>query len=209
MKVPVMDAQMREIRGKGGARQTRRDGRVPIVVYARGLDSKHLSIDAKEFDTLILKKHRKFTMKGDGIDETLCVIQDLQRHPVSMKVIHADFIAVTPETVLITKLPVALTGEPVGIKEGGQVRQLLHYVQVECKVELLPPVYEVDTTECHASTTLLVRDLPVGEMKILNDSHLAVMQVTKPRGDEDEEEGAEGATDAPEADAEETSEESK
>jgi large subunit ribosomal protein L25 len=203
MKVPVMNAQMRETRGKGGARQTRRDGRVPVVMYAKSHAVSHVSIDAKEFDTMIKKQHRILLLEGEGLEKTMCLIHEVQRHPVSEKVIHADFLVVQEDEVVCTKLPIRLVGEAVGVKEGGQIRQLLHYMKVECKIADLPSFFDVDITERHADSTMLVRDLDVEGMEVLNDSHLAVMQMTKPRGDdEDEEESStEGASteEAPES----------
>ncbi|MFZ5425712.1 MAG: 50S ribosomal protein L25 [Thermodesulfobacteriota bacterium] len=180
MATHTLEAVSRDRLGKGGARTTRRADMVPVVVYGKDQETRHLSVKAHDLDMMLAKHARLVDVKV--ADATLpCLIRDIQRHPVTEEVLHVDFMAVTPDQTVVTELPVQLLGNPIGVKQGGQVRKLLSKVKVSCKVSELPSFFDVDITNLEAGSNLLVKDLRGLGLKLLNHDHVAVAQITKMR----------------------------
>ncbi len=181
MEIQKLELNPRERLGKGAARQVRKRADVPVVVYGKDRDTEHYSVNAHDLETALAHHARLLQLNQGKKQLGVCLVREIQRHPVSEDVMHADFYSVQPEDKIQLQLPVRLTGRPVGVKQGGQVRTLLHRVNVECKTADLPMFYEIDITRLEAGSTLLVRDLPLGDIKVLNHEHVAVVQITKPR----------------------------
>jgi len=176
----TLDAQPRERLGKGGARTTRRGHMVPVVVYGQKHETLHLSVKAHDLEMALAKHARKIELQADG--KTLsCLIRDIQRHPVSEEVLHVDFLVVTPDQKISTDLPVRLLGNPVGVKQGGQLRRLMAKVKVSCQVSALPDFFDIDVNDLEAGRNLLVKDLHTDTIRLLNPDHVAVVQITKAR----------------------------
>jgi len=180
MGAAPLEALNRDRLGKGGARQTRRGDLVPVVVYGRNQETLHLAVKAHDLDMLLARQERLVDLQAGG--EVLpCLIRDIQRHPVSEKVVHADFMTVTPDQKVATDLPVRLLGNPVGVKQGGQVRRLMAKVRVACQVSDLPHYFDIDITNLEAGRNLLVKDLHQEHIRLLNPDHVAIVQITKAR----------------------------
>lgn len=174
-------AQRRERLGKGGARETRRQSQVPVVVYGKNRETLHASMDSHDLGMALTRHARILDVELEGEQPLSCLIRDIQRHPVTEELLHVDLLVVAAEDVVRTELPVKLKGSPVGVKQGGQVRRLLHKVTVDCKVAELPSFYEVDVTRLEAGRNLLVKDIRREGIRLLNPDHVAVVQITKPR----------------------------
>lgn len=176
----TLDAQPRERLGKGGARTTRRGNMVPVVVYGQKQETLHLSVKAHDLEMALAKHARMVDLHADGKALT-CLIRDIQRHPVSEEVLHVDFLVVSPDQKVNTDLPVRLLGNPVGVKQGGQLRRLMGKVKVSCTASTLPDFFDIDVTELEAGRNLLVKDLHTDAIRLLNPDHVAVVQITKAR----------------------------
>ncbi|MFA7331572.1 MAG: 50S ribosomal protein L25 [Candidatus Delongbacteria bacterium] len=177
----TLEALNRDRLGKGGARTTRRGELVPVVVYGKNLETRHLSVKAHALEMALQHHARVVELKtADGALHN-CLIRDIQRHPVSEAVLHVDFMAVENEQRVVTELPVVLIGNPIGVKQGGQVRRLINKVRVSCKVSDIPAFFEIDITNLEAGGNVLVRDLGTPTLKLLNPDHVAVVQITKMR----------------------------
>ncbi|MBI5828123.1 MAG: 50S ribosomal protein L25 [Chloroflexi bacterium] len=171
----------RERLGKGGARQTRRQKLVPVVVYGQNQETRHLAVKAHDLSMALAKHTRLFDLTaGDGA-VTSCLVRDVQRHPVSEDVVHVDFLVVQAGQRVTTELPVRLLGTPIGVKQGGQVRKLMARVRVSCQVAELPSFFDIDITNLEAGRNLLVKDLSTEQLRLLNPEHVAVVQITKMR----------------------------
>ena len=104
-------------------------------------------------------------------------IQDLQFDAIKGTILHADFLAVTDETVLTAKLPVVLKGEPKGIKLGGALEQLVHTLKVKALPNDLPQQIDADVTDLDISESLTIGDItfPSGVTPTLHDKVLVAL----------------------------------
>jgi large subunit ribosomal protein L25 len=176
-----LEALNRDRLGKGGARQTRRDKLVPVVVYGQKQETRHFAVKAHDLEMALARHARVIDLAtGDGKVQS-CLIRDIQRHPVSEHVLHVDFMVVESGQRVTTELPVRLVGNPIGVKQGGQVRRLLAKVRVNCVVADLPSFFDIDITNLEAGRNLLVKDLGSEAIHLLNPDHVAVVQITKMR----------------------------
>ncbi|MDP2360351.1 MAG: 50S ribosomal protein L25 [bacterium] len=180
MGAETLEALNRERLGKGGARQTRRQKLVPVVVYGHNQETRHLAVPAHDLEMILTRNARLVDLKAEG-QVLPCLVRDIQRHPVNEQVVHVDFMVVQPDQKVTTELPVRLNGNPIGVKQGGQVRRLLGRVKVNCAVADLPSFFDIDITNLEAGRNLLVKDLGSEKIRLLNPDHVAVVQITKAR----------------------------
>ena len=180
-----IDVQKREQAGKGVARQLRRHGRIPAVLYGRG-KSLLLSMNPKDARRVIMSQAGHaglLTVRigdGDRQEERVAVLQDHQVDPITGAVLHVDLFEVSMDKSLRVKVPVTIIGDvPLGVKEGGILHQPLRELHVECLPAQLPDHVEVDPSSLNIGEGIRVEDvsIPPG-VKVLDDGNLMVVNVT-------------------------------
>ncbi len=165
MQTFVINGELRVAKGKGGARQTRAAGRTPAVVYGSGEPSVPISIDTREFDT-VLRKHGGGTfildlkIAGREGQDLKTIIKALQRDPLTSRITHIDLQHVSLTQLVTVNVPIHLKGTAIGVKEGGVLEHLVRELEVECQAGQLPEVIDVDISAYGRGQTLHVRDLP-------------------------------------------------
>lgn len=177
-------ASARTAFGKGAARQARRDGQVPAVIYSQGSAATHILLDGHE-TFLTVKNHRTslISLDLDGDIKTV-IIKDVQRDPIGRVIEHIDFISVERGDTTIVEVPVVLIGEP---EPGTQTTLELLKISVEADVSVLPEHVEVSVDGLTAGTVLHVKDavLPAGQ-KITNDPEQVLLVVNEVHNNEDD-----------------------
>jgi large subunit ribosomal protein L25 len=191
---------------KGGARKLRMAGRVPAVLYGIGEVPKPLSLDAKELD-ILLRKHGASSIildleiEGEAADKSSALVKEIQRHTVTGQVLHVDLQRVSAERKLTVEVPIVVTGEAKGVKEGGVMETILRELQVECLPGDMPEKLEIDVSEMDIGDAIHVRDLSLPKTEILNDPDGVVLTLVPPTVYEEakpEEEAAAAEAEEPE-----------
>jgi large subunit ribosomal protein L25 len=165
-------AEPRSETGKGAARRARVTGRVPAVLYGHGMDPQHLSVDAREF-TFALRTDAGANVLLElavGRRKHLALAKDIQRDPLRGAFIHVDFLAVRRGEQVNVQVPVQLTGEAPGIREGGRLEQFLYQVNVEAEVTAVPEFVEADISALAMGDMLRVSDLRVSDGVTITDA---------------------------------------
>ena len=216
-------ASERESEGRSANRNLRRSGYIPGVLYGGKDEPKKISIMEKDivkateiagFATQILQ----ISMDGKDVD---VVVKEIQRHPATSRLIHADFMRVDPDSKITLVVPIRTLNDEscIGVKiSGGQVNHLINDIEISCLASNLPEQLEIDVQEMDIGDTVSLSEikLPDGvEITILQqdeDRDQAVVSVTEAREmiiEEEEEEleleeGEEGeeATEGAEEDSE-------
>jgi large subunit ribosomal protein L25 len=201
---PSLAATDRQVTGKAVA-TIRRDGRLPAVVYGRGVDSKNLSVDAHEFE--LLRRHAGpnalVDLSVDGKDPSPVLVHGVQVHPVTRRPLHVDLFLVRMTEELTVDVPLVPSGVSEAIERGGGT--LIHATE-SVKVRALPDhlpqsiQYSIESL-VDFDATIHVRDLDIpSDVTLLNDPEDLVARVLPPRVVEEEapvvaegEEGAEAA----------------
>jgi large subunit ribosomal protein L25 len=203
-------AEIREVRGKGGARTTRAAGRVPAVVYGHGADPVHVSVDSRELFHLLHTDAGGNVLVDLQIDgeNILAMPREIQRDLLRGRFVHVDFLRVARDQKITVEVPVHLVGESHGVKEGGVLEHHLWALQLESLPQDVPSAIEADISRIGMNESLKVSDLelPPG-VTLLTAEDETVVSVVPPqvlRVEEEEgaaegegveaEAGAEGAT---------------
>ena len=146
--------------GKGSARQARRNGQVPVVVYGHGTEPRHFLLE--EHATRLALRGNENALVELAVDgETILVLtKDVQRHPIRPGVQHVDFQLVNRNERVEVEVPVTVIGEPVA--------STIHMVEaahllVSAPVISIPEAIEIDITGVEAGTTIRVSDITLPE----------------------------------------------
>jgi large subunit ribosomal protein L25 len=161
----TLNAQVRSDLGKGASRRLRRlASLIPAVIYGGEKGAQSISLIAKDVAKL-LENEAAFShviaLNVDGAVETV-LIKALQRHPVKMFVMHADFVRVIAGQKLTAHVPLHFTNQEtsVGVKQqGGEVSHTAVEVEVSCLPSDLPEFIEVDMAKVEIGTILHMSDL--------------------------------------------------
>lgn len=183
MKLAI-EVEARHRVGKGAARQTRRNGKIPAVLYGQG-QSRLLAIAPKVARDAILAKQGHMGLlavriKGDEeTEERYAVLQDYQRDPVTGSILHVDLFEVAMDKPLRVRIPVTLVGGmPVGVKAGGVLQNPLREILVECLPGSIPDHLEVNVANLEIGQSIAVKDLVVPDgVKVLEDPEAKVAVV--------------------------------
>ena len=114
--------------GKSAARKIRREGKVPAIVYGLGSDPTPVAVPSREFEHILhgpggMNTLISLDMSGK---QDLVLARQLVRHPVRRTLIHVDFIRVSRDVAVAAEVPIHLTGEARGVKEGGLLAGVAH-----------------------------------------------------------------------------------
>jgi len=144
-------ASQRDRAGKGAARATRRDGRVPGIVYGEKLPPVLISVDPRELMTQMQKKGFFARLLNVELDGTAfrALPRDVQLNPVSDKPEHVDFMRVGDKTRLTVAVPVVFENQEKspGIRRGGILNIVRHEIELVCTADNIPEIIRVDVAE--------------------------------------------------------------
>ena len=196
----------REVVGKKVA-QLRRTGFTPANVYGHGLDSVSIQIETDTMDktlkTMLANEVIDLKIAGEK-DTRPVVVQKVQRHPLTSKVLHTEFYQVSLRTRMRADVPLIIVGKSDGVETySGVLVKALETVQVEALPLDLPSHIDVDITPlANLEDTLHVSDLSIPDgVTLLTDPEVVIVKVASPRVSLELEEG-EAAEAAAEGEAE-------
>ena len=185
METIEMQVGLRTARKKGGARAIRRDGRMPGIFYGRKRAAVAIVLDGKEFEkrvgTLEGSHLLKLQSSEADIDGRLALVKEIQRHPVTNSVLHADLYEVAMDMKLRIRVPLHFVGRAEGVEMGGILQPQRREVEVLCLPTDMPEFFEVDVTKLGLHDTIHISDLkaPAG-VEIPYDSDIALVTVLPP-----------------------------
>lgn len=184
-----LTAATRSGRGKGAARDLRRRGRIPAVIYGHHRAPEALEMDGTAVGRLLVSLGASASMVDvaiDGREPVKALIREVQRNPVRpSELLHLDLYEVRADEAITVEVPVVLLGTPEGVRtHGGVLDHLLHKVTVRCLPADLPDHLEVDVTHLGIAHQVYVRDLVVAGAEVLTDGHLPICTVAPPRTEE-------------------------
>ncbi len=199
----------REGTGKGAARQLRRDGRVPAVVYGLDMAPRALSINRRELEAELNRggfMNRLYNLRlEDKVQRVLP--KDIQFHAVSDALIHVDFLRLSEDAEITIAVPVVFVNEEEspGLRQGGVLNVVRYEIEVNVRADAIPENIEVDLTGLDLGDSLHISavTLPEGATPAITDRDFTIATVAQPsvqeEGTEGDEEGVE--SEVPEGEA--------
>ena len=186
----ILEAITRDTFGKNEARRTRRQGKVPGVLY--GGDSREatpISVAPKALLKILHSEAGQNTLialKLAGAGDARVLVKDFQLDPVTHAVLHADFYRVAMDKLLQVTIPVVVHGEPKGVKQqGGLVEFIRRDIEIECLPADIPEHIDVDISELMLHEGIRVRDVATNpKWKPISDPDMMIVHVIMPKAEE-------------------------
>lgn len=198
MKSITIKGSERESVGKKASKALRNAGKVPCVLYG-GEKPLHFSADEIAFKELVYTPNaHTATIDMEGGKKLNAVLQDIQFHPVSDKIIHADFYQLFPDKPVTMDIPVQLEGNSPGVRNGGRLLFRKRKLTIKALPDDLPDFFTVNISKLKIGGHIDVSTLLNDAFTILHPDSTVVVQVKAARNavvadDEEVEEGAETA----------------
>ncbi|HGJ66906.1 TPA: 50S ribosomal protein L25 [bacterium] len=172
-----LDVQLRKNKGKGYAREIRRIGMVPGVVYGHKQEPIKIQLMESRIHRIIRHGGENVLININIADhgEEVTMIKELQTDPLTKKIIHADFMRVSLEERITTHIPVTLVGEPIGVNEGGVLEFLLRELSIECQVGNIPEDIKIDISSLKIGDQIRVEDITLPNDMICHDEPVTVI----------------------------------
>lgn len=195
----TLSAESRTDLGSRPSGRIRRTGMVPSVVYGLNEDAEAITVSARELSRILggaSGSNTVITLELGG-KKVLTLARQIQRHPTRGDLVHVDFIRVSANVAVTAEVPLHLTGESVGVLDGGLLEQLVFTLTVEALPADIPAAIEHDITALVVGDQIHVRELvlPRGVVTTQDRDQLAA-QVVAPRGVDIGEAEAEAAAEA-------------
>ncbi|HUV14615.1 MAG TPA: 50S ribosomal protein L25 [Acidobacteriota bacterium] len=192
MSEVIVKAEERKEFGKNPSRRLRVEGKIPGVVYGRGLECVSVVVDSADvFQILSSDSGRNtiFELETDSGRKDV-LIKDLQVDPVKESLLHVDFLCIAKDQVMEFQIPVETIGEAEGVKtHGGILEVVLREISVECLPGDVPDQIRVDITNVDVGGAIRVSELEIisSKIKVLSDPEFVVLTVLPPRVEEEPE----------------------
>jgi len=197
MKSITIKGSKRESVGKVATKALRNAGMVPCVIYG-GENPIHFSAEEKAFKNLVYTPNvYTATIDVDG-KKIPTILQDIQFHPVTDKIIHVDFYQLFDDKEITMKIPVRLVGTSPGVLNGGSLRFTNRKLKVKALPSNLPDFVTADISELRIGSKLLISSLFNDAYTFMHPDNTVVVQVRTSRNATEEEEADAEATEATE-----------
>lgn len=186
----VVEIESRADVGKNASRRYRRADKVPGVIYGPGGASLVVAMSPRRLEEVLhldTGRNTIFAVNLAGESQSGAVmIKELQRDPVTDRILHVDLIRVRLDKSVTVKVPIRLVGIADGVKnEGGVLEFVLREVEVECLPGDIPEHVDVDVAALHVNQHIAVSDLAVpAKVRVLDDPEGIIVVVAPPRVEE-------------------------
>jgi large subunit ribosomal protein L25 len=190
MKSVPLKAYQRSQTRRSEVKKLRESGRVPATIYGRLNKAQNLELNAREFDDVIHHSVSEnllvdLAVENDAHAKRLALLQEVQHHPVTQKVLHVDFHEVAEDEKVTVMVPVETAGVPAGVKSGGGVLEhILFKLKVRALPKDLPELIIVDVTALEIGKSIHLSDIqPPEGVELLGDKHVTIVSVAIPRAE--------------------------
>jgi large subunit ribosomal protein L25 len=176
MKVVSMSGSLRENVGKKDAKKIRNNGAVPCVIYG-GKEQIHFSTDSKSFLNIVFTPEVCFIKIDVDGKEYNTILKDIQYHPVTDIVYHADFMEINDEKPIVMNVPIKITGVAPGILKGGKLMQKFRKLKVKALPGNMPEAIEVNINSLEIGMYVKVANITSDKYTILDNKNNSIVGV--------------------------------
>ena len=192
MAMMELTAVRRHGSGKEGARKLLSRGKVPGIMYGKGLATRSIEFDRRDLEKFLSVARRGTVIVRMNVQdeadakESYAVLKDIQTNPRTDRVIHVDFYEVAFGKKFRIEVPIRIKGKAAGIEQGGIVEQVTRSLEVECLPANVPEFLEMDVTPLEIGDSLHLEDVkfPEGVQPVEKDMTTTIVSVHAPRVEE-------------------------
>jgi len=183
-----LEATVREQVGKGAARETRRQGRVPAVIYGDKKPPLAISLAYKDADKRLRAGGFLTTVAFIvvGGEKIRVIPKDYHMHVVKDTLTHIDFLRISDDTIVTVFVPVHAVNQEksVGLKRGGALSIVHHEIECQCRAAEIPEAIEVDVSELNIGASVHIEDVKFasGVKPVIHEKNFTVLSITAPVG---------------------------
>jgi large subunit ribosomal protein L25 len=180
MKTVSMSGSLRESVGKKDAKLQRSEGKIPCVLYG-GKEQYKFVADEKSFAQIVFSPDSFFIkLELDGKQHD-CILKDIQYHPVSDTILHADFIEFDLNHPITMAVPVKFTGNAPGVIKGGQVVKKFRKLNIRALPTDMPESVVIDISNLDIDQKIIISEIPQEKFKILEnqDRYIIAIRATR------------------------------
>jgi len=180
-----IQVEARDKQRKRDARRLLRSGKIPAILYGPKTAAVSLALDKKEFSRRVagLQGSHLVRLKSGAatLADKVALVKDMQFHPISGDVIHADFYEVDLTAKIQVHVPLHFVGKAVGITRGGILQPIVREIEVECLPLDIPEFFDVDVTALDIGDSVHIEDLQMPDgVASLAEENMALVAVVPP-----------------------------
>jgi large subunit ribosomal protein L25 len=184
-----IQADARDRKNKRDARRLLRGGKIPGVLYGPKMQTVNLEFDKREFSSRIagLEGSHLVRLKSSAtsLADKVALVKDMQYHPISGEVIHADLYEVDLTAKITVHVPLHFVGKAAGVVRGGILQPIVREIEVECLPLDIPEYFNVDVSALDIGDSAHIEDLVMPDgVTAIYESNLALVAVVPPTVEE-------------------------
>lgn len=187
MQRVAIEAVARESGKHGKLSALRRAGFIPAVVYGHGMVPMSLAVSVRAFERIrrTTGESAIVDLQFEGGKSMTTVVHEYQINPIRDTYTHVDFLSISLDETLTSKIPIRPIGTAIGLKEGGVLEHSLYELEIEALPLDIPDFLEVDVSELGLKHSIHVADLKLGDkVKVLTNGTATVFSVVAPAVEE-------------------------
>ncbi len=200
MKTLEINGSLRKSSGKKDTAILRKSNMVPCVLYG-GKENIHFTTHENSFLKLVYTSDVHIVKLHIDGKEFNTILKDIQFHPVSDRIIHADFIEVFDNKPIVVSLPVKITGDSPGVKAGGKLKLNKRYLRIKGLPKDIPDHITIDITDLKIHDSVKAGDISIENIELLEPENLMILNVATSRVVQKTEEAVPEAENVPSAQA--------
>jgi large subunit ribosomal protein L25 len=181
MKTILLKGESRGELGTRTAKALRSEGKVPCVIYSEGKEATHFAIYQADFKNLVYTPNvYKVRINLDGQNHE-AILQDIQFHPVSDAILHADFMTVDANKKVVMEVPIRVVGNSPGVRGGGKLVVKINRLRVRGLIADMPDFIDVNIDALEIGQSAKVRQISIDKLEILDAQENAIVSVKTTR----------------------------
>ena len=201
MKHFELNGNIREVGNKAVIKAIRRQGLVPCNLYGQGMENVLFTVSDKDLQGITnTPASYIIDIKLDNGKSYMAVVHERQFHPVKDNCLHADFLAVSEDKPISIKVPIVVSGHPVGVQKGGKFVLVSRAIRISALMKDLPDTLNVDVTKLDIDKRIVAGDIKLDNVAVVSPKDTIICTVKSTRNmtqvADENAEGAEGAAEA-------------
>ena len=196
MKHFELSGKVRQVGNKAVIKAIRKQGLVPCNLYGQGIENVLFTVTDKDLQGITNTPNSYIIdIKLDNGKAYTAVVHELQFHPVKDNCLHVDFLAVSEDKPIAIKVPVVVSGHPVGVQKGGKFVLVSRFIKISALMKDLPDTLDVDVTPLDIEKRIVAGDIKLEGVNVVSpkDTIICTVKATRNMTAQAADESAEGA----------------